>query len=132
MMSNGYLLDSGLNRDSLASAIADIAALQDKTLLYVVAQGFGQTDGVGGFNSNFATNCTVSISGTLLLVTFDVPRPTSRYAISAIRGAATNNYPVSTSQSNTSFTLQMRVDSGGTASFATSILTYSFAVMHRD
>jgi hypothetical protein len=51
-----------------------VTALEE---IRIIAAGRVSTNGVGGFSSNQTRGCTVTISGTDLLITLDTPRPGS-------------------------------------------------------
>jgi hypothetical protein len=72
-MSHGYLVDSGLNRDSLVDAIDRIEELEE---IRIIAQARITTNGAGGFTVNEARGATASISGTRVRLTFSTARPT--------------------------------------------------------
>ncbi len=97
-MSNGYLVDSGLNRDSLVDALdritvleAAVAALQ--TAPRVVAYLKGTLTG-GGLVTSFTTleseNLSISTLGvTAINFSFGTARPTANYAVAFINASGT-------------------------------------------
>lgn len=127
----GYLIDDGLNRDSLAQAVADIATLQSRP--YPVAHGRIHTDGAGGFSVSELVGCTAAFNGIAIRITFDTDRPEPvRYSPSASRAANANEFFAFSNLTKSSFDMHLRDDGGTAISLATTAVFLTFSVNDSD